>query len=301
MSQFNITRRKFLVTSSLSGVGLTVGSRGFPQSRKKVRFGIATDSHYARREPVGNRFYQEGISKLEEFVAEMNREKVDFVIHLGDFKDEDQNKRTEDTLVYLEEIEAVFSQFQGPKFHCVGNHDVDSITKDQFLNKIENTGIPKDKSYFSFDSTGFHFIILDANFHADGKDHFFKEGADWQDTNVCKDQLSWLEKDLKATRLDTVVFCHHALHEYILNGKKFHVNNYQQIQRILESSNKVKAVFQGHVHKENFEAINGIHYITQLAMVDFEGLENNTFALVEIDESSIVVNGYKRCGSRVLN
>ena len=31
----------------------------------------------------------------------------------------------------------------GPRYHCVGNHDVDSITKQQFLENIENTGIPK--------------------------------------------------------------------------------------------------------------------------------------------------------------
>jgi len=64
--------------------------------------------------------------------------------------------------------------------------------------------------------------------------------------------------------------------------------------KLLEDSNKVLAVFQGHVHEEIHKEINGVHYITQLGMVDGNGLENNSFSIVPIDEKQIQVDGHKR-------
>ena len=286
--------------TSLAAAAGSATSFSLASGNSKVRFGVVADTHYADRDLVGTRYYRESLSKLEEFVSTMNAEKVDFVIHLGDFKDEDENKREEDTLRFLNELESVFSKFIGPKFHCVGNHDVDSITKQQFLANVENTGIPSDRSYYSFDVAGTHFVVLDANFDKAGKDHFFKEGSDWQDTNIPQSQLDWLKSDLKKTRKPTIIFCHHPLHEYRRDGYKFEINNYQEVQSILNESGMVRAVIQGHVHEEKFVEIDGIHYISQLAMVDYSGLENSSFSLVEIDEKEIVVQGYRRAGSKRL-
>ncbi|MDP5043983.1 MAG: metallophosphoesterase, partial [Leeuwenhoekiella sp.] len=91
----------------------------------KIRFGILTDSHYANREPVGTRFYKDSIPKMREAIATLSTQKLDFLIHLGDFKDQDAGAKTEDTLGYLKEIEAVFQEFEGANYHALGNHDVD--------------------------------------------------------------------------------------------------------------------------------------------------------------------------------
>ena len=266
-------------------------------TKRKVRFGLATDSHYADREPTGTRFYRQSLQKMEEFVETMNKAEVDFAIHLGDFKDESPDKEEENTLRYLREIEKVYAKFEGPRYHCVGNHDVDSINKDLFLANIQNTGIPSTHSYYSFDYQDFHFVVLDANFNKEGIDHFYKNGADWQDTQLSRKQINWLKSDLGSTDAPTIIFCHHPLFEYRRDGYTFHVNDYQEIQTILQSHGKVIAVFQGHVHEEKYEMIGGIHYITQLGMVDFEGLDNNSFALVEIDDQNIRIEGFKRTAS----
>ena len=294
-----ITRRSFMLTS-LAAMASGASALSRPTKQKKVRFGVVTDTHYADRDLVGVRYYRESLSKLEEFVNVMNQQGVDFVIHLGDFKDEDENKRAEDTLRYLSELEKVFAGFNGSRFHCIGNHDVDSITKRQFLANVQNSGIPIDRSYYSFDFGSTHFVVLDANYHKDGRDQFFKEGADWQDTNIPRGQLDWLEKDLAQTKNATIVFCHHPLHKYRRDGHKFEVNNYQEVQRIMKDSGKIQAVFQGHVHEEKFVEIDGIHYISQLAMVDYSGLENSSFSLVEVDEREMAIHGYRRSGSRRL-
>ncbi|NAS13838.1 metallophosphoesterase family protein [Poritiphilus flavus] len=291
------TRRVFIKNTGL----FTLSTMVFPFHASlanlpgdKVRIGIATDSHYADRDSGGTRYYRGALDKMREFVDVMNREKVDFVIHLGDFKDEDQTKDTKKTLSYLRKIELVYSGFKGPRYHCIGNHDVDSITKAQFLDNIENTDIPKGKSYYSFDLKGLHIIILDANFNKDGTDQYYLEGADWQDPNLTEEQLDWLEEDLKETKKATLVFCHHPLFEFHREGYRFHINEYERVQKLLESSTKVLAVLQGHVHEERQRTINGIHYITQNGMVDFQGLENNSFSILEIQDNSMKLHGYRR-------
>jgi alkaline phosphatase len=294
-------RRDFIIQSTL----LTFGLSAFPietlGKSKPLRLGLASDSHYAERLPKGTRFYKGTLNKMKEFVDVMNSESVDFVMHLGDFKDEDESKERLSTLSYLKRIEQVYANFKGARYHCIGNHDVDSITKQEFLAHVVNSDITHQNSYYSYDCNGYHFVVLDANYDQFGKDHFYAEGADWQDTNIPEDQLKWLEHDLAFTSYPTIVFCHHPLFEFYRGGHKYHINNYKSIQHLLESSNKVIAVFQGHVHEERIKTINGIHYITQLGMVDFEGLENNSFSIVEIDKKQIRITGYKRATNSELH
>jgi predicted phosphodiesterase len=286
---YKLARRKFLKITGLATTGLLFQSCMSGNKNRTIRFGLVTDSHYADREPAGQRHYRESLGKMKECIEVMNKEKVDFLIHLGDFKDQDPSQKTEDTLGYLRTLETEFSKFNGPRYHCVGNHDVDSITKQQFLTNVENTGIAKDKSYYSFDSGDFHCVVLDSNFHEDGRDHFYKEGADWKNTNMPEPELKWLSEDLKSTDLPVLIFTHHPLHDY-----KHEVNNYEDIQKVLEAQENVIAVFQGHTHEENYAEVNGINYCTQLAMVDLSGPENNSFSIVNISEAQIQIDGYRR-------
>jgi len=298
-----LDRRKFLWQSTLTALGFISSNirNPDPSSGKLLRFGLAADSHYADRPPRGTRFFRQSLGKMREFIEVMNHEKVDFVMHLGDFKDENEKKMEADTLTYLRAIESEYEQFEGPRYHCVGNHDVDSITKDQFLGGIENSGVPTHQSYYSFDAGIFHCIVLDANYFEDGRDHFYKLPINFQDTNIPEKEVVWLQNDLSLNKDKPVlVFCHHALFHFIREEKQFHVNNYQQIQQILESHGNVMAVFQGHVHEERVRQVNGIHYITQLGMVDYQGIENNSFSIIELDHHGVEVIGFKRASDHQL-
>ena len=118
MKPFNkIDRRKFLRISSIVSAGLGLSANSLAANSESLRFGLVTDSHYADRDPGNVRFYRQSLSKMEEFIEVMNKEKVDFIVHLGDFKDEDPNKMERDTLSYLIQLESVFSKFQGPGYH----------------------------------------------------------------------------------------------------------------------------------------------------------------------------------------
>lgn len=263
----------------------------------KIRFGIAADSHYADRDSFKTRNYRESLDRLQEFVDEMNTQQVDFIIHLGDLKDEAPDKDEEKTLTFLNDIECVFMKFNGPTYHCIGNHDVDSITKKQFLDCITNTGIANDRNYYSFDLNGFHFVVLDANYNSDGTDQYFKAGGNWQDMHIPDQQLNWLKADLIDSPLPTIVFCHHPLFDFFRKGYKYHINNYSEVQKILEDQGQVFLVIQGHVHEEKIVYKNGINYITFPAMVDYSGPDQNAFSLVEIENGEISIKGYHRATS----
>ena len=166
-----ITRRVFLKSSAASLACLPLSCANWGTSRAghdAVRFGIVTDCHYANADAAGTRFYRQSLNKLAECVELMNAEKVDFLIELGDFKDQDRPSVEQRTLSYLEAAEKVFQDFNGPTYHVLGNHDLDSISKAQFLGRVENINIDSSRSYYSFDVNGLHCVVLDANYKGTG-------------------------------------------------------------------------------------------------------------------------------------
>ena len=173
----------------------------------------------------------------------MNAERVDFLIELGDFKDQDKPPVEKKTLSYLQTAEKVFKRFNGPTYHVLGNHDMDSISKVQFLRRIDNTKVDSNSSYYSFDSDSLHYIVLDANYRADGTD-YDHGNFDWTDANIPSKELDWLKRDLASTSGAVIVFIHQ-----LLDGTgSVYVKNAARVRQILEASGKVLAVFQGHHH-----------------------------------------------------
>jgi len=108
-----VSRRLFLRSATLAGaafsagVPLASGSEGLAGTAK-LRFGMVSDSHYADAPENGRRFYRESLAKMGECVALMNAQKVDFLIELGDFKDQAKPATEQTTLEYLDQIEKVF-------------------------------------------------------------------------------------------------------------------------------------------------------------------------------------------------
>jgi predicted phosphodiesterase len=257
---------------------------------------LVSDVHYADREPAGNRFYSQSLAKLKEAIERMNAEKVDFVIELGDFKDQDAVPDEANTLKYLETIEGVFQQFKGPTYHVLGNHDMDGISKEQFLTRVVNTDISSAESYYSFNQNGFHFVVLDGNFTRQGKayDH---GNFSWDDAFIPAPQMNWLKADLKTSPLPSIVFIHQMLDDS--KSLVQSVQNASQVRQVLEESGKVVCVFQGHVHEERYSLINNIHYYSLFATVDHDGPENNSYMIVEIyEDASLGVKGYRRATDR---
>jgi len=294
-----ITRRTFLKSSiaSLAVLPVSCAINGYSKARQRTaRFGIVTDCHYADADTQGTRFYRESLDKLSECVALMNTEKVDFLIELGDFKDQDKPPVEQNTLSYLQTVEKAFKRFNGPSYHVLGNHDMDSISKMQFLKRVDNTKIDTNRSYYSFDSYGLHYIVLDANYSTDNTD-YDHGNFDWTDANIPPKELDWLRKDLAAAPGAVIVFIHQ-----LLDGTgSVYVKNAAQVRQILEASGKVFAVFQGHHHSGSYNNIAGIHYYTLKAVIEGHGPENNSYAIAEVHpDGNITVKGYRKAVSTQL-
>jgi predicted MPP superfamily phosphohydrolase len=297
MNDHRITRRDVLrVSSSLIGAA-ALGRRPLA-AVAPLRFGLVTDIHYADIEPAGMRQYRESSAKLAECVRFMNEQKVDFLVELGDFKDQGKPPDEAATLGYLRKIEDVFRGFTGPRFHVLGNHDVDSISKQQFLDVtgVVSRSSPDPGTYYEFGVKGVDFLVLDANFRADGVGYDHGNYA-WEDANVPASELRWLEAALTGTGAPVIAFIHQQL-----DGEgAYFVKNAAAVRAVLERSKKVLAVFQGHRHEGGYSLINGIHYYTLKSVIEGSGLENSSYAIVEADASfNLAVTGYRRAESRRL-
>jgi len=284
-----ISRRRFIKTSSVLLVGAAIGQK-LNFNQKSIRFGWVTDVHYADAKVKWERYYSESLGKLQEAVDLFNEQMVDFVIETGDFKDQKEPSFEEDTIGFLIRIESVFARFNGDRFHVLGNHDMDSISKIQFLTHIQNSGITKGKSYYYFERSEMRFVVLDACFTGKGIP-YSHHNYHWKDTYVPKEELEWLKITLAESKYPVYIFIHQ-----LLDGTgDVYVNNSTKVRKMLEKSGKVKAVFQGHFHQGQISDVNGILYYTLKCMVEGTGKENSSYSIVNISPGGdIVIEGYRK-------
>ena len=291
------TTRRALAPAILAVLAVSVSPPALvaqTSSRALVRFGMVTDVHFADIDPNGARTYRESDRKLAECVSVMNDRHVDFLVELGDFKDQDQAPQEARTLGFLRHVESVFAGFKGPRYHVMGNHDVDSLSKAQFLSIAHSGAAASGEAHYAFVRKGVRFIVLDADHKTDGSD-YDRGNFDWGDANVDAAQLAWLERTLASSREPVVVFIHQQL-----DGEgAYYAKNAPAVRRVLETPGRVLAVFQGHRHEGAYRVINGIPYYTLKGVIEGSGPDANAYAVVEVREDGTVwVTGYRQAVSR---
>jgi len=285
-------RRRQIAAVSLLLAGVIV-SRLDGQTGPLVRFGVVTDVHYADIDASGARTYRESNAKLAQCVRVMNEQGVAFLVELGDFKDQDKAPQEARTLGYLKAIETVLAGFNGPRYHVIGNHDTDSISKAAFLSAVENTGVVPNATRYTFVRGGIRFIALDADHKGDGSD-YDRGNFDWGDSNIDAPQIAWLSRTLAASREPVIVFVHQQLD----GTGAYYVKNAAQVRAAIEASAKVIGVLQGHRHEGGFSVINGIPYFTFRGLIEGAGPNNNAFGVVEVyPDLSVWTTGYQRAES----
>lgn len=278
-------RRTFLRNGTLvlAAASLTPQQLIAADGDPSVRVGLVTDMHYADKPPAGSRHYRETPEKLAEAAERFAGEKPNFLVELGDFIDAADSVSTE--LGYLKRINRDFSALCKQRHYVLGNHCVHTLTKEEFLD-----GVEQEKSFYSFDSGDFHFVVLDSCFRSDGKP-YGRKNFQWTDPNVPAVELEWLKADLQETTKRTVVFAHQRLDV----SNHYGVKNAAEIRKVMEQSGKVLAVFQGHSHKNDHHDIGGIHYCTLVAMVEGAGAENNAYSVMNIAaDGTIRIEGFRQ-------
>jgi len=234
-----------------------------------------TDLHHTdkpdrdtKRPLSGPRFYSESIGDLTICVNDANANAADAIIELGDYVEDSGDSGGQADLAA---IEAVYANFNGPRYHVIGNWDIfddDFITADDFFALIEN-GEPNDVStidsfpindpnayfpdgsassqpisrYYAFNLPGgIKGVVLDGTGNLNNSDTYVASIGLIPET-----QLVWLDSYLAAnSSFPIVVFTHCWLWPQI--NDYYNVKNASSVRDIIETYGNVIAVFQGHHH-----------------------------------------------------
>jgi len=224
-----VDRRSFLLTSLA-----VAAARG---DDTLVRFGVIADLHHG--------LAPDAMQRLEAFMAEVAaRPNLDFLIQLGDFC-----HRTDEAKPFA----ARFNSFAGPRYHVLGNHDMDRGTK---ADALAITGSPA--AWYSFAAGGYRFIVLDLN-HIKQDDGF----ADYEQGNYFRasslnwagpEQLAWLKAELPKSDAPTIVFSHQPLGN--AEPGKLPASE-AEIFELLRTG-PVVACLYGHLHVDRVDVHHGI-------------------------------------------
>jgi len=284
-----------LTTTLTFGAGLSVPaiSRGEEEKPDEtgsatslVSLGLLTDVHYADKPPAGSRHYRESLGKVKEAAALFKEMQPGAIVCLGDIVDAAPTVDVE--LGYLKTITAAMDESGIPRHHVLGNHCVTTLTKPEFF---EHAKAATAAGHYSFDLGGVHFVILDACYN--GKmEPYGRQNFVWTDTNIPPAQQAWLGEDLEKTDKRTVVFAHQRLD--LKPDASYAVKQCVAVRAILEKSQKVAAVFQGHSHHNELLEINGIPYCTLAAVVEGSGAAHNSYALLDVmNDGRLRLKGYR--------
>lgn len=240
-----------------------------------VRFGYATDVQYGTESVPDDDPRSMGDDKLRVAIEAWNERGVDLGIIGGDYIDPAEDAPKKAAIADLRHLEGVFAELEAPRYHTMGNHDLDVLNKEEF---IANTVM--EAPHYSFEEGGYRFIFLDANYsEPDDEAGYDGNGHDFKDTWVNPSQLAWLEDELDDSDRPVLVFSHQCLSA---TGVTY-VGNAPEIRRILEASDKVVGVFSGHAHRNERMVVGDIPYFVMNAMTSYKP-HRNAFGVVRIYE-----------------
>lgn len=232
-----------------------------------MKLGIFTDSHYSSAEVnCGNRYNNRSLTKINEAFKYFRKEKCDLVICLGDLIDTEEEHSKE--VANLKEISRDLSNFNLKTYILMGNHDAFAFTVDEFYDILGEQYRPE-----NIYGKNNNLIFIDACYFKSGI-HYMPGDSDWTDTFYPEtDKLGELLSNITG---DTYIFMHQNIDPTIRPDHRLY--NDSTVREILEKSNKVKKVFQGHYHPGNTSELNGIGYEAYPAMCEKE----NAYYIIEL-------------------
>lgn len=253
-----------------------------------TKIGIITDTHVhpsriekkakENRRDDDPRYLSDSYKDVfDEFNKNMSEFKPEFIVHLGDII-EGTNEEDFVGLMGLDLVEDELEKLEIPVYWVIGNHDLRSVTKEQFKKKFK-----LDSLDYYYDDGDYRFIFLDANYHDDGRESML--GSSSNNGFLPQETLDWLEPLLQTDK-ETFIFTHHPLEDETIKP----ILNADELRFLLEKYNS-KAIFSGHIEWKYFKIENG------LEMFSFPGTKKNLvhddpFYELTIDGSETKVDMY---------
>jgi alkaline phosphatase len=118
-----LSRRTFFQNGTLllvAAATVDASSLFAEEDKDRLRMGLITDLHYADKPSAGTRHYRETLGKLAEAAIQFQKDKVNFVVELGDLIDAADSVETEQG--YLKTINREFSAISKDRHYVLGNH-----------------------------------------------------------------------------------------------------------------------------------------------------------------------------------
>ena len=260
-----------------------------------MRIALVTDVHFgpaATFEGKLRKLTNHAAALTEEFVDRVRSlDDPDAIANLGDVL-EDLDAATDRS--NYQRFVKLLNGAGCPVLHVAGNHDDVNLSVEDLaaLWQLPSEARPgPDPVSYSVNIGWLHVTVLHS---VERKD---------RDVRLPPAQLQWLQQDLAATTLPTLVLVHHPLSEMRLAGNRWfekaphicRVAERRQARKIIEESGRVLAVLNGHVHWNHFDVVSGIPYITLQSLIenlddDAPGRPARAHALLEVTSRRLLVH-----------
>jgi len=229
-----IDRREFLKLAGIGGIVIMSGIDGFAFAAEKGAaaddffFVQMSDTHWGFSNPKIN---PDSTGTLKKAIESVNSLGVqpDFIMFTGDLThttDDDKERRKR-----LKEFRDISSELKVKNLRFMpGEHDASLDNGAAFLEFFE-------KTHYTFDHKGVHFIVIDNVSDPTG--------------SIGEDQIKWLAADLAKLNKDAriVVFTHRPLFELAPSWDWATRDGAKAIDLLMPFNNVT--VFYGHIHQEN--------------------------------------------------
>lgn len=288
-------------------------------ANKKIKFSVFADMHYKYM------MYASTIEDLDAILKRADDNKVDFVIHCGDFCN-DYMGSPELWNTYLN------NKYGLPVHGIYGNHELEALNNSmefvtpRLTNARDNVWGTEDGkigdgniAYYYFDMNGFRMICTDTNYS------YNYETSDWEHNRTCSygppngngagnslgpKQLEWLEKvldDAAEKDLKCIVFSHDSF-----SGVWGSSPDTEKVQEMFtkvnyEKPGTVLMAINGHYHRNRMAEKNNIVYLDVNTVKNGEWIPNgyehygeeHTFEVTEYDDEGNALSKRKESLGKV--
>lgn len=222
-----------------------------------MRIGMWSDSHYSTALiTCGKRYNSASLEKIKAAMADFRAQGCDLVLCLGDVIDRETSHEQE--IRNLQEVAAVLDEAGLPVICLMGNHDAFSFTPEEFYAILGESRAPR-----LIQQEGLNLLFIDACHFKTGV-HYAPGDSDWTDTYYPYEEQ--LRQTLNSLTGDIYLFMHQNVDPGIRADHR--LSNDDAIRAIIETSGKVRTVYQGHYHPGYQSENHGIPYITLPAMCE---------------------------------
>jgi alkaline phosphatase len=225
-------------------------------TEQDIKIGIITDTHVHpnridrqdKRDESPRYLNEKNIKPIVNFVEQMKKFQPEFIVHLGDVI-EGTNDEDFVGIKGIKLVKAEIDKASIPIHWVIGNHDLRSLTKEQFKEALELESLNQ-----TFDVGDYRFVILDANY--DEKNQPRSPGANtFIPGNIPPEIMEWFEIQVQTDK-KVFVFIHQGVFTHPTQGDKHRTKrsilNAKEFDDILNKYH-VSGVFNGHIEARHFE------------------------------------------------